>query len=427
MSAAQPGGRRHFLRQLGGASFGVMALSTVWGRAAARRARIAPQAAGDAEAFWSEVARSYRPSAQFRNLESGFYSPTPEPVLDAVCGHMRRINEIPSFYMRRHQDEEKEAVVRQLAAFAGVTPEEIVVTRNTTESLNTVIHGLELEPGQAILYCDREYPAMQAALEQRSERYGTPLQKITLPYLPGDEEAIVAAYRDAITPATRVILVSHMIYITGQILPVRAICDLAHERGIEVICDAAHSFAHLAYRIPELGCDYLGCSLHKWLGAPLGNGLLYVKRDRIHRVWPLIAERAYPEDDIRKLGHRGTHPVADQLAIADALRFHEAIGSERKERRLRLLRDRWVERVKDHPRIHLQTPLELARSCALATVAIDGWRNKALADALYDEFRIFTVAVREGVRIAPNLHLMPRDVDPLADALLTLAGRPQGS
>lgn len=418
--------RRLFLQRLGSLSASSLLLSSLSEpalarvHAAARATDPDPSRAADDESFWELVRQSYRQSPEFANLESGYYSPAAEPVLDAVCADARRINRTPSFFMRRQQDEEKEAVRRQLAAFAGVADDEVVITRNTTESLNTVIHGIELERGDAVLYCDREYPSMQQALEQRSQRFGTLLQKIELPYLPGDTEAIVAAYAAAITPATRVILISHVVYLTGQILPVRAVSDMAHARGIDVICDAAHSFAHLDFKIPDLDCDYLGSSLHKWLGAPLGNGLLYVRRSKIPSVWPLLGDTALPREDIRKLAHIGTHPVHDQLGISHAIRFHEAIGSARKEARLRRLKDYWVEQIQDDPRLHLMTPLG-ERSCAIANVTVDGVRPHRVAERLYDEHRVFTVAVPQGVRISPNLHARFADLDRLAVGLRAIA------
>ncbi len=424
----RPTSRRRFLGRVAGASAALVAagaadqgvLNQV--RAAAASAPADPTDAARDELFWSQVRAAYRQSPLFSNMESGFYSPTPEPVLETMCDGARRINETPSFYMRRRQDEDRAAVRRELARFVGVGHDEIVITRNTTESLNTVIHGLELGPDDGVLYCAREYSSMREALEQRAERYGLKLQKIELPYLPGDPDAIVQAYADAITPATKVILVSHVIYLTGQILPVRAICDMAHDRGIEVICDAAHSIGHLEFKIPDLDCDYLGSSLHKWLGAPLGNGLLYVRKSKIPKVWPLLGDSALPKDDIRKLEHQGTLPVHNQLAIAHAIRFHQSIGSARKEARLRYLKDAWTKRVIDHPKIGLATPTEPERSCAIATVTVDGIKPGEVARRLYDEHRVFTVAVPQGVRIAPNLHATRSDIDRLVEGLLAIAG-----
>ncbi|ANM30363.1 hypothetical protein ABI59_13450 [Acidobacteria bacterium Mor1] len=425
---SQSTSRRVFLRSLAGVSVAWLAPGAAERGALAdvkRAVETLPPDPADAardELFWSQIRAAYRQSPLFSNMESGFYSPTPEPVLETMCDGARRINETPSFYMRRRQDEERAAVRRELARFVGVGHDEIVVTRNTTESLNTVIHGLELGPDDGVLYCGREYSSMREALEQRAERYGLNLQKIDLPYLPGDPDAIVKAYADAITPATKVILVSHVIYLTGQILPVRAICDMAHARGIEVICDAAHSIGHLEFKIPDLDCDYLGSSLHKWLGAPLGNGLLYVRKNKIPKVWPLLGDSALPKDDIRKLEHLGTLPVHNQLAIAHAIRFHESIGSARKEARLRHLKDSWTQRVIEHPRVGLATPTEPERSCAIATVTVDGIDSHEVARRLYDEHRVFTVAVPQGVRIAPNLHATKSDVDRLVEGLLAIAG-----
>ena len=415
--------RRSFVKMAAGATLGGLAtprrsLAAIGGleRAKGRDARAAHLVAQD-EAYWEVIQRAYTQDAAFINLESGYFSPAADPVVDAQVNNLRMINRIPSFYMRRRMAEERVELKRNIGAFADIDPEEFTLVRNTTEALNAVFHGIPLESGEEILYSNREYPSMKEALEQRAQRFGTANRVIDLPWMPESQQEIVAAYEAAITPRTRYILASHMIYLTGQILPIREICEMAHARGVEVIVDGAHSFAHVNVSIPELGCDYYGTSLHKWLGAPLGTGLLWMKREHIPKTWPLFGDRSAQDGDIEKFHHIGTHPQGTDQAIVDAIRFHEAIGGERKEERLRYLKNYWVERVIDLPGLHINTPLGDDQSCAIANVLVDGMTPAYLVDALWDRHRIFTVAVEQGARIAPNVFSRISDLDALVEAL----------
>ena len=374
------------------------------------------------EAFWELIQREYTQDSSFINIESGYFSPAADVVLNAQVEWLRLINRIPSFYMRRRMASDRENLKRLIGRFAGLTPDEFVIARNTTEALNTIIHGIPLERGEEVLYNSREYPSMQEALEQRSQRYGTVNRVIEIPWLPSSQDEIVQAYADAMTPRTRYILVSHIIYLTGQILPVREICAMAHQRGVEVIVDGAHSFAHLNQTIKELDCDYYGTSLHKWLGAPLGTGLMFIRREHISKVWPLYGDRRAQGNHIGKFEHIGTHPQGSDQSILDAIRFHEAIGAERKESRLRFLKNYWVEKVRDVPRVRINTPLGRDQSCAIANVLVDGRTPAELVDALWDRYRIFTVAVEQGARIAPNLFTRLSDLDLLVNAIGEFAG-----
>ena len=381
-----------------------------------------PRRVAQDEAYWEVIQQAYTQDAGFINLESGFFSPAADPVVDAHVEHLRAINRIPSFYMRRRMAEERAELKRLVGRFAGVSPQEFAIVRNTTEALNVLIQGVPANAGDEFLYCSREYPSMQEALLQRARRFGTVNRIIELPWLPASQDEIVTAFADAITPRTRYILVSHMIYLTGQVLPVREICEMAQGRGIEVIVDGAHSFAHLDYRIPDLGCDYFGTSLHKWLGAPLGTGLLYVKREHVSKVWPLFGDANAQGDDIEKLHHIGTHPQGTDQTIVDAIRFHQAIGGPRKEARLRYLKNHWVEQVHGAPGVHINTPLGDDQSCAIANVLVDGMTPEELVEGLWDRYRIFTVAVEQGARIAPNVFSRLSDLDLLAGAVREMAG-----
>ena len=392
-----------------------------------RSAELSPEAFARTEEFWYLIQKAYRQSPHFINLENGYFSPQPLEVLQAQTDNISMINEIPSFYMRRRQFEEKAAVKKQLATLAGCSPEEIVITRNTTESLDTIIAGIDFAPGDEAIMCDQDYGSMLEAFEQQGRRRGLVNKFVQLPLHPKSDEEIVQCYENAITDKTKIILVTHLINISGQVLPVKKIADMAHRYGVEILCDGAHAFAQLDFKIPDLNCDYYGASLHKWLCTPLGAGILYVRKDKIAKVWPLFGDTTYPADDIRKFEHIGTHPVSTNLTIANAIKFHQTIGAERKEARLKYLKSYWTEKVKDTPRILLNTPSDPARHGAIANVGIEGLGPNELADHLYNEFNIFTVAINnpsvKGVRITPHLYTRLEDLDALVVALQTLSRR----
>jgi selenocysteine lyase/cysteine desulfurase len=372
------------------------------------------------EDFWAEIRRVYPVPADYINLENGYSSPQPAPTYAALQGYQKTINDGLSFYMRRKAADDRVAVKKALADLAGVTPEEIVITRNTTESLGTVTHGLTFEPGDEAVMCDQDYGSMLQQFRQESKRRGLKCVEISIPLVPRDDQELVDVYAKAITPRTKVLLLSHMVNITGHILPVRKIADMAHARGVAVIVDAAHSFAHVRFTLPELDGDYLGASLHKWLCTPLGAGILYVKKEKIRTVWPLLGETSVPEDDIRKLERLGTQPSWTALAITDAIRFHNMIGAGRKEARLRFVQQYWTDKVRGMPKVYLNTPPG-ERACAIANVGITGMTPKALADTLFDKYKVYTVAIDtkpvKGVRVTPHLYTTTAELDTLARAI----------
>ena len=420
--------RRNFIKHVGGISIGLSGL-TVFNPLLANSIKdealkfkdASPKDLASNEDFWYQIQKAYRQSPHFVNLESGYFSPQPMEVMEAQMANIKMINEQPSFYMRTRQQEERLGIKKKLAAFAGVSHEEIVITRNTTEALNTVILGMNLKQGDEALMTNQDYGSMLQAFEQRALRDGIKNNVISIPLWPKSKMEVVKTFEKAITPRTKVILVSHMINLTGQILPVKEISKMAHERGIEVISDSAHAFAHVDFKIPELGCDYLGTSLHKWLCCPLGAGMLYMKKEKIANVWPLFADTGYEPDDIRKFEHIGTHPVSTNLTIASAINFHNAIGSKRKEERLRYLKDYWTSKVKDLSGVTINTPLTQEQSCGLANIAIDGKTPNELAKYFFDEFKIFTVGINredvKGVRVTPHLYTRIEDLDLLIKAI----------
>ena len=426
--------RRDFLKKAAGVTLAASALpflepaSSKRVHAAAEKlvGRSPIQSATD-ENFWRTVQDAFHQSPQFINLDNGHHSPQPSAVIDEVCANAREHNELASFYNRRYIKDDRAGVHQLLARFANCSPTEIEITRNATESLNILIMGIHLQAGDEAIWGIYEYHSMRSAFRQRAAREGIVNKVLKLPLAHMSDDEIVTAYREAITPRTKVILVSHMFNETGQLLPVRKICDMAHERDVEVIIDGAHSFAHVADQIPDLHGDYYGASLHKWMLAPLGTGLLYIKKEKIHKVWPLFGNGHYDSDSIGKFNSIGVHPGYIKLAISEAIRFNEGIGLERKEARLRYLKNYWVEQLLDVPNIVVDTPLEDHRSCAITTVGIKQMNPRDLATALYDRYRILTVGVSSksvrysGVRICPNLYTTTGHLDTFVEAMQEFA------
>lgn len=384
-------------------------------------------AGGTSHDFWEEIRSSYVIDPNRINLENGYYCFMPQVILEASFQHARELNLQGSYYMRTRQTEDKIAMRKLLAEFAGCATEEVIVTRNTTESLDTVISGLDWKPGDEAVMAAQDYGSMLDMFKQQARRHGIINRVVSLPNHPGSDEEIVSLYEKALTPKTRLLMICHLVNITGQILPVRKICAMAHARGVPVMVDGAHSFAHLQFNIPDLGCDYFGASLHKWLGAPLGAGLLYVRKDRVAGLWPLFGDSTYGDDDIRKLNHTGTNPVHTELSIADALALHRKIGPARKEARLRYLQEYWTRQVRGRKGITVNTPAESHRACAIANVGIDRLAPGDVAKTLLEKHKIWTVAIDaphanvRGVRITPNVYTTTAELDALVGALKELA------
>lgn len=413
--------KRDFLRTLGAASLAVLFGDEAW---AAYRALPPRQLARD-EAFWDRIRREYVVTPEYINLENGYYLMQSQPVLEAFIAHVRDINRQASRYMRTRQFDDKAAVRDRLAAIAGVPPGELIITRNTTESLDTVIGGFPWKAGDEAVMAEQDYGAMLDMFRLTARRQGIVSRVVSLPLDPRSDGEIVGLYESAITPRTRLLMVCHMVNITGQILPVAKIADMAHGHGVQVMVDGAHSFAHFDFRVPELHGDYFATSLHKWLGTPLGAGLLHVRHEHIASLWPTFADLSKADDDILKLNHTGTHPVHTDLAINDAIDFHQTIGIQRKEARLRWLQHYWTDQVRGVRGITLNTPSDPARSCAIANVGVAGLAPAALGDALFERYRIWTVAIDgagvHGVRVTPHLFTSTADLDALVRALKALA------
>ena len=378
------------------------------------------------EDYWRKVAGMYHQNVKFINLESGYFSPSPENVKDYWVNFVNEINESPSYYMRTRQNEMREKVREKLANYAGVAKDELVLTRNTTESMNIIIQGIKLEEGDEILRTNLEYPNMIQALDMRERRFGTKVRIVDVPIHPISQDEIVQKVIGAVNKKTKVILISHMVFLNGQVFPVKEVCKKAREMGIETIVDGAHSFSHVDMDVSEIGCDYYASSLHKWLGAPLGNGLLYVKKGNAERLWPLYGDTAYEDDNIMKLEHLGTRPCSDQNGIIPAVDFNLEIGKVEKSKRLKFLQMRWATELKDHKNIILNTPLGEGQSFGIANVGVKSLQPSELADKLFDEHDIFTVPIDDdrgirGIRVSPNLYSTTEDIDKFIEAMLTIA------
>ncbi len=379
------------------------------------------------EEFWEGLRQGYRVKLDYINLENGYYCFMPQETLEKFISHVREINLQGSYYMRTVQFENKKRAADKLAVILGCPADEVIITRNTTESLDLVIGGFDWKAGDEAVMAEQDYPAMLDMFKQVARRYGVVNKIISVPMDPASDEEIVQLYASAITPKTRLLMVSHMINITGQILPVRKIADMAHSKGVQVMADGAHAVAHFRYTIPELGCDYYGSSLHKWLSNPLGAGLLWVKKENIAKLWQLLAEDGKTLDDIRRLNHTGTHPVHTDLTIPDAIDFYLKMGPERKEERLRYLKNYWVSAVKGVPDVIINTPSDPHRSCGIANVGIKGMKPQDMGDTLFKKFNIYCAPIDgagvHGCRIVPNVYTTPADLDVLIKAVKEMAGQ----
>jgi selenocysteine lyase/cysteine desulfurase len=376
------------------------------------------------EDFWEKIRGGYRLKPDYINLENGYYCFLPMETLERYINHIRDINYQGSYYMRTVQWENKRKVASRLAQLAGCSPEELIITRNTTESLDMIIGGQDWKPGDEAVMAEQDYGSMLGMFRQVEKRYGVVNKIISVPNHPQTDEEIVSLYESAFTQKTKLLMVCHMINITGQILPIRKICDMAHSKGVKVLVDGAHAFAHIQFSIPDLHCDFYGASLHKWLSVPLGAGILYVKKEHITSIWPAFAPFSDTSTDIYRLNNVGTHPVHTILAINNAIDYYEKLGAERKEARLRYLQNYWTSRVRDLPHIIVNTPADTSRACGIANVGIKGMKPAELADTLFKKYSIYTVAIDganvHGCRITPNIYTTPKELDVFVTALKEL-------
>jgi selenocysteine lyase/cysteine desulfurase len=387
--------------------------------------KLSPGAAVNDEELWARMAQAYTVSPTLLNLNNGGVSPQPKVVQDAVDRYYHLSNEAPTYYMWQILDKGREAVRRKLADLAGTSNEEIAINRNATEALATVTWGLSLNKGDEIIMTKQDYPNMIHAWKQKEMRDGIKINWLSFKLPIENDQEIVKAFVDATTSKTKIWHITHLINWTGQIMPVKKLCEEARKRNIISVVDGAHTFAHMDFKIPDFNPDYYGTSLHKWLCAPFGTGMLYVKKENIAALWPLFPNDKPQSTDIKKFETLGTRSFAPEQAIGQAIDFHQAIGSKRKEQRLHYLKNYWCEKVSKNPRVKLNVSLKPEYACAVGNFSIDGIEPETIASKLFSDHQIHTVAIKweniSGVRVTPHVYTTTKDLDRFVEAVLKIA------
>jgi selenocysteine lyase/cysteine desulfurase len=377
------------------------------------------------EELWSTVRSHYTLKDNYINLESGYYSIIPNPVLEHFIKHVKYVNIEGSYYMRNDLNKNKDRVISELAKLVGSTSDQIGITRNATESLDLVISGYQWERGDEAIYAKQDYGTMKEMFEQISLRYGVKTKIVSIPNHPKSDEEIISIYESQITDKTKLIMMCHMINITGQILPVKKICEMAHSYGVEVMVDGAHCVGHFDFSIDEFNCDYYGSSLHKWLATPLGAGLLYINKNNTHKIWPLLANGNTNKKDIKRLNHIGTHPVHTDLAISNSIDYTNWIGMKKKEKRMRYLQRYWSDKLRIIENIIINTPEDINRSCGIGNVGLTNMSPSQMSKVLFEKYKIFTVAIDyanvKGCRISPNIFTTTNELDQFVSAVKEMA------
>ncbi len=425
--------RRNFLNKAGvltATAFFSSLAKPGWSRNLDRALRnaegVSPDTLAGEEDFWYYVQQSFASPTGLINMNNGGVSPAPKIVADAMKRYYDMSNEAPSYFMWHVLDRGREPLRRELARVAGCSMEEIAMNRNSSEGLETVIFGLQLKAGDEVVVAKQDYPNMINSYRQREHRDGIKIAWVNLELPSEDEDYLVSQYVKAFSPKTKIVHVTHVINWNGQILPVKRIAQEAHKRGIEVVVDGAHSFAHLNFKIPDLDADYYAASLHKWLYAPIGTGLLYVKKEKIKTIYPLFAAPDDPlKDDIRKFEHLGTRPFYIEQAIGKAIDFHDMLGPERKEKRLHYLKNYWMEKVRNIPKVKINTPLDPKWGCAIGSARVEGKGVVEMEYYLNTNYRIHTVAIDweniHGIRITPNVYTTIQNLDVLVEGITAFA------
>ena len=426
--------RRKFIQKIAGltAAFSApslmhLAWAADWEKVHQKAEGLTPQELAADEDYWSVIQQAYTVNPNMVNLNNGGVSPSPRVVQEAVERFNQLSNEAPSYYMWRILDQGREPVRYKLATLAGCSPNEIAINRNATEALNTVIFGYPFKAGDEVIGTKQDYPNMIQAYRQRALRDGIVYTQLSFDFPIEDDHSIVAAFEKAITPRTKLIHITHIINWVGQIMPVKKIAAMAHARGIEVIVDGAHSFGLLDFKIPDLECDYFGTSLHKFLSAPIGSGMLWIHANKIEKIWPLLCNDKPLSNDIRKFETLGTRSFPIEQGIGEAVNFHVAIGAKRKEERVRYLKNYWATKAAQIPGVKIHTSLKDKYACAICGVTIDGMTPAALDGALYTNYKIHTVGIVweniSCVRITPHVYTRLEDLDKLVAALTEIAAK----
>jgi selenocysteine lyase/cysteine desulfurase len=424
--------RRDFLA-LAGKSLGLAALSSSTIGSLLREvhaathavAHLSPEQAAMDEDYWSTIQNAFTVTRGIINLNNGGVCPSPRIVTEALVRYIWQQEDATAYTMWQILEPQSETIRTGLAELFGCDREEIAITRGASEGLETLLLGLDLKSGDEVLTTTQDYPRMLTTIRQREQREGIKLNLIRIPIPPKNINEITSAFERAITPRTRLLQIAHQINLTGQITPVKAVCEMARARGVETIVDGAHSFAQFYFKQPDLNCDYFATSLHKWLYAPKGTGLLYVRREKIGKVWPLFPAEEKQKSDIRKFEEIGTHSAAPKLAIGEAMLFHHGIGGKRKEARLRYLSRYWMDKLKEIPKVRFNTSFDPAQMCATTNVQIEGVDPVKIGSYLFDKHRIFTTPIVheefQGVRITPNVYTTLPELDRFCGVMATIA------
>jgi len=423
--------RRKFLKKIAGSSAALMLFSNhSFSKALDAISKIPPgtsaKTLSEDENFWSTIQSAFDLDRSVINFNNGGCSPSPGKVHLVLKRYLDYSNQAPSYYMWRHLEPNIERVREQIAGNFGCDKEEIAITRNASESLLIVQLGLNLKAGDEILTTIYDYPRMLTTWDQRARRDGIVVKKVKYPVPLMNPNDYIKIIKEAITPKTKVILLSHVVFLTGQILPIKEIAKIAHERGIYLICDGAHSFNHFPYTLKDLDCDFFGTSLHKWTYAPIGTGFLYVKKDLIPKVWPMMAAPESMDDNIRKFEEIGTHPAANHNAISEAFSFNEGLGIDRKAERLRYLHKRWINRLKKYPNVKFMTNIDdETQWCGIVNVNIEGTDIQKLSGYLMSKHKIYQIAIItddfHGLRISPNIYTDLSEIDLFLDVMTEVA------
>ncbi len=380
-----------------------------------------PELAAQDEDFWAQIQQAFDLDRNVANFNNGGCSPAPLIVEEALKRQIDYSNKAPSYYMWQQLEPEIEHVRQRLAQTFGCSGEEIALTRNASESLEICLLGFDLKPGDEVLTTNLDYPRMITTIQQRERRNGIKMVQVKPPHLPNRRIDLLKAFEDGLTANTKLILVSHVSFMNGQIFPVREVNQLGKKHGIPVIVDGAHAFAQFPFMRDDLDCEMYGTSLHKWITAPMGTGFLYVKQSRIPDLWPMMAAGEDQSKNIRKFEEIGTHPAANHNAIAEAITFHELIGVERKAARFRYLRKRWTDRLVDNPKVHFHTSLKPENSCAITTVGIEGIKPGDLGGWLLTKHGIYVTTISQesfsGIRVTPNVYSTIQEIDRFANAM----------
>ena len=424
--------RRKFLSSVG-KGFGMMALSSatvasLFENLQAKTREIEhllPEQVAADEDFWAVVQQSFSVTRGIVNLNNGGVSPSPRIVTEAFVRYTWQQEDATAYTMWQILEPQSETIRTGLAEIFGCDAEEIAITRNASESLEILLLGMDFKSGDEILSTTQDYPRMLTTLKQRELREGLKLNLIKVPIAPNNANDLATPFERAITPKTKLILMSHQINLTGQIMPVRKVCEMARSKGIETIVDGAHSFAQFDFKRDDLQCDYFGTSLHKWLYAPKGTGMLYVKKDKIPKIWALMASEDKNKNDIRKFEEIGTHSAAMRLAIGEAVLFHNAIGGKRKEARLRYLARYWMNKLKNIPKVGFNTSFDDAQSCAIGNFKIEGIDPVQIGSYLMAKHKIFTTPIVHeeftGIRITPNVYTTLWELDRFCEIVTNIA------